>query len=190
MAALMILWLFFPHNSTRVLAHGIGTPQQINAPSGPYLVSIWTDPEPLRVNQAHVTVAVMEPETQAPIVNGGQVTVQLQFVVDELISFARVALPDNATNKLFYVATFEGLPHPGQWRMTASVMGPDGPGEDVSFEVAVLPPASFNWQRLGLIGLSLVIAGWIMHSWRQQKTMKKPDASHSRRRRSQLPPRP
>ena len=29
-------------------AHGTGTPQLLNAPAGPYLLSVWTDPDPLR----------------------------------------------------------------------------------------------------------------------------------------------
>ena len=59
-------------------AHGTGTPQLLNAPSGPYLLSVWTDPDPLRADEAHVVVAVLEPATREPIVTGVEVTVRLE----------------------------------------------------------------------------------------------------------------
>lgn len=160
----------------RVLGHGIGTPQQLNVPSGPYLLSIWTDPEPLRVNNTHVTVAVMNSETREPILTGVQVTVQLQPQpsVDPSTGRTAMASPDDTVNKLFYAAIFDDLPAPGLWQATVLVSGPAGPGEEVLFEVEVLPPQPFNWLWPGLIGLSVVAVGWLMRSWRKKPPQKRP----------------
>ena len=62
--------------TTGVVAHGTGAPQVINADSGPYLVSVWTEPDPARVGELHVTVGVAEPETQEVVVDA-QVEVAL-----------------------------------------------------------------------------------------------------------------
>ena len=152
----------------QVWAHGIGTPVQINVPSGPYLLSIWTDPDPLRVDETHVTVAVMEPETQAPIVTGVQVQVQLTAVADESLSFTAAASADNSANRLLYAAIFENLPTDGRWRGLISVDGPAGAGQDMPFEVEVLPPAPFNWLWPGIGGLVMLLLAWWVRSWRRQ----------------------
>lgn len=152
----------------QTLAHGIGTPVLINVPSGPYLLSIWTDPDPLRVNETHVTVAVMEPETQAPIVTGVQVQVQLTAVADESLSYTAAASADNSANRLLYAAVFENLPTDGRWRGLVSVDGPAGAGKGVPFEVEVMPPAPFNWLWPGIGGLVVLLLVWWVHSWRRQ----------------------
>lgn len=151
-----------------VWAHGIGTPVKINIPSGPYLLSIWTDPDPLRVDETHVTVAVMEPETQAPIVTGVQVRVQLTAVADESLSFTATASADNSANRLLYAAIFENLPTDGRWRGLVSVDGPAGAGKGVPFEVEVMPPAPFNWLWPGIGGMVVLLLVWWVHSWRRQ----------------------
>jgi hypothetical protein len=44
-------------------AHGIGTPRVVNQPAGPYLLSAWTDPDPLRMDETHVVVGVTNAAT-------------------------------------------------------------------------------------------------------------------------------
>ena len=44
-----------------VWAHGGGVPRLTNVEAGPYWVSVWTQPDPLRVGGAHFTIAVSEP---------------------------------------------------------------------------------------------------------------------------------
>lgn len=155
-------------------AHGIGTPQMINAPSGPYLLSIWTDPDPLRVDETHVTVAVMKIETQEPIVAGVEVLVQLQSSTDPVVTRTAVASADNSANRLLYTAIFNDLPEPGQWQGIVSVAGFDGPGEDISFSVEILPPQPINWLRYGIIGLLILVFGWFIWSARKTTVHERP----------------
>lgn len=157
-----------------VWAHGIGTPQQLNVPSGPYLLSIWSDPSPLRVNETHITVAVMDPETRTPIVAGVGATVQLQSLSDPAVIRTVVASPDNTANKLLYAATFDDLPEPGLWQIVVSVTGPNGPGEDVVFEIDVLPPSPFNGLRPAIIGLAGLLLGWVVWSWWKRQPRQRP----------------
>lgn len=99
----------------------MGSPQKINEPAGPYLVSVWTDPDPLRVDEVHVTVAVIDPQTQAPILDS-RVTVQLASLEEESVSFSAPATQENSRLKFLYVAVFEP-PFAGPWRGTVIVDG-------------------------------------------------------------------
>lgn len=172
LAGMMVLLMFF--SAKKGEAHGIGTPVKINVPSGPYLLSIWTDPEPLRVDETHVTVAVMWPETQEPIVAGVEVLVQLQSATDPIMTQTAVASPDNSANRLLYAAIFTDLPEPGQWQGIVTVVGSDGPGEDIPFSVEVLPPQPINWLRYGIIGLLILMLGWFIWSARKRTAHERP----------------
>ena len=166
LAIVLVLLSFFSTKQSG--AHGIGTPVKINVPSDPYLLSIWTDPDPLRVDETHVTVAVMKPETQEPIVAGVEVLVQLQSSTDPIVTRTTVASPDNSANRLLYAAIFTDLPEPGLWQGIVSVVGPDGPGKDIPFSVEILPLQSINWLRYGIISLLILVFGWFI--WSAWKT--------------------
>ncbi len=142
-----------------VRAHGGGVPQLTNAEAGPYWVSAWTQPDPLQVGQAHITVAVSEPgeslggrrEAGSPVLDA---TVQVRF---EPLDHAGEPLVvpvthKGAVNRIFYEADLE-LPQTGRWQAVIAVEAPDGTGS-ASFEVHVAPPQASNW--IWVIGLGLV----------------------------------
>ena len=52
---LALILLFTPPS---IQAHGGGVPQLINAKAGPYRVSVCTQPDPIRVCEFHLTLAV------------------------------------------------------------------------------------------------------------------------------------
>ena len=146
-------------------AHGGGTPRLTNADVGPYWVSVWTHPDPLRVGKVHLTVAVSEPNTAggarreagAPVLDA---TVQVQFkpldhTGETLIAEATHA---GATNKILYEADLE-LPQIGRWQAEIAVTGPDGSGSAL-FEAQVSPPASFSWNWVGGLGVVALAAIW------------------------------
>ena len=58
--AVLVLGFAFGYAVPTARAHGGGVPQLINAGAGPYWISVWTQPEPLRVGESHFTVAVAE----------------------------------------------------------------------------------------------------------------------------------
>lgn len=176
----LIILLLLSVGIGQAAAHGIGTPVKINVPAAPYLLSIWTDPDPLRVDETHVTVAVMKPETRAPIVGGVQVLVQLYAPSDPTVSQTAVALADNSVNRLLYTAIFDDLPEPGQWQGVISVVGPNGPGEDIPFTIEISPPEPVNWLRWGIIGLVILVFGWFMRAARQTVSRRQPPKRRNR----------
>ncbi len=146
-------------------AHGIGTPQLLNVPSGPYLLSVWTDPDPLRADEAHVVVAVLEPATREPIVTGVEVTVRLEPQSGDGEAVSVTASTDE-TNRLFYAAEFNDRVAPGRWRVGVAVAGERGAGDEVTFEIAIEPARGFNWLWLGAGGLLLAVVLWLALSLR------------------------
>ena len=84
----LLLALFM---AARLGAHGIGKPQVVNERVGPYLISVCTDPDPLRADETHVVVGVTNPDTREPVVGGIEVTVALVSAADPAVvaDFAR-----------------------------------------------------------------------------------------------------
>lgn len=143
-----------------VTGHGYGTPRVLNEPTGPYVLSIWTDPEPLRADETHVVVAVIDPATQALIVSDVTVTVRMQSLEDPAQSFTQVAGPDN-TNRLLFAAEFNDQVTSGPWQVGVSAAGAAGQGEEVNFEVPIEPARGFNWLWIGAGGLVLLLVVWL-----------------------------
>jgi len=157
------------------LAHGGGVVQLANAEAGPYLVSVWTQPDPPKVGLWHVTVAVMEPpapgETSEPVLDA-EVTIRLVSMEQNGEVLTAPATRQGASNKLFYEADLE-LPAEGQWQVEILVEGPAGAGS-AGFEITALPAASrINWTLVGGIALTLLTGGWLAWTFRPQ-TAKKP----------------
>jgi hypothetical protein len=155
------------------LAHGGGTPQLANAKIGPYRISVWTEPAPLRVGEAHFSIAVAEPPASdaaqyesGPPVLGATVELQLQPVAGTGQILTAQATHETAVNKLFYEADID-LPAEGLWEVTISVAGADGSGS-VSFEIEVLPSSNSGWMVFGGIGLAVLVTAWGIQWYRKK----------------------
>lgn len=177
--ALLMGVLFAP--AAPLLAHGGGVPRVINEPAGPYLVSIWTDPDPLRVDESHVDVAVSWPDTREPLVSGIQVFVDLQNAADPSLRAREEATTAQSANKTIFVAVFKDLPVAGRWVGTVTVDGESGPSGPITFEVDILPPAPFPWLRVLLIAAALMaligLAGWqLRRQPRQPRPRRRPQS--------------
>lgn len=150
----------------KAAAHGGGTPQLANTRAGPYWMSVWTQPDPIRAGKAHFTVAVARPPADpsaaaepGPPVLDAVVEVQLAPVGRPRSVLVVPATHQTAANKLWYEADVD-LPSAGRWLATVAVHGPDGSGS-AGFEIEVLPPARFPaWTLFGGAGLAVLAAGW------------------------------
>lgn len=156
-------------------AHGTGTPQLLNAPAGPYLLSVWTDPDPLRADEAHVVVAVVEPATQEFIVSDVVVTVRLRLLADPTVELATTAGSDD-TNRLLFAAEFNDQVTPGRWQVGVSAAGARGASDEVTFEIDVAPARGFNWLWLGVGGLAAAVLLWVLASMRGGAARRRPRA--------------
>lgn len=144
------------------LAHGGGTPQLVEELAGPYEIFAWTNPEPARVGTFHVTVALVEPATDQPVLNAGvQVSAAPAGAESAGTAVAALATHDNATIKTYYETDLEILA-PGPWQVTVAYTGTNGTDTgSASFPVEV-QEAGPNWGRIAL-GVALVIlAGGVL----------------------------
>jgi hypothetical protein len=145
------------------MAHGGGTLRLSNAPVGPYRLSIWTQPDVLRVGEVHLTLGVTEPgpegslEAGPPILDATVVITARPLSGGEIVEL--LASRDNAANKLFYEADFE-LDQPGTWRFDVQVSGPQGGGA-AGFESDVSPPSALNVPLLAGVGVILAVVAWL-----------------------------
>jgi len=161
------------------LAHGIGTPQVLNAPAGPYLLSAWTDPNPLRADETHVVVAVIDPDTREMIVSGVEVIVTLTSLADPTVVHRRTAGTDNV-NQLLYAAEFNGQVTEGAWRAGVSVIGERGVSDEITFDVEISPARGRRWLWFGIGGMTVVTAGWLASSLGPERPPRPPRRRASR----------
>jgi hypothetical protein len=141
-----------------LLANG-GTVRVSQEVVGPYLVSVFTSPTPLRTGEVDVSVLVQDTVRQAIM----DVPV---FVEARPVGFAadRVryeATRRQATNRLFKAAKFP-VEEPGEWEIRVRVGGEEG-GE-VTFRVELTDPTILDRPYLlaTLILLPLLVLGWFL----------------------------
>ena len=183
LVALIVSLAFAAHP---VHAHGGGTPKLTNAEAGPYRVSVWTDPDPIRAGELHVSVAVVE--SLEPGASEGEIgdlilDANVQVRAEPISQAGNVliayATHENAVNKLLYEADLD-LPAEGQWRVTIQVEGPAGAGS-AGFEIEALPALASNifltvpWPVWGGLIVGIFAIGWLVQMSRSQK----PEAQHA-----------
>lgn len=162
---LLAVLLCFDSPLQGVLAHGGGTPRLTNEDIGPYWISVWTSPQPVREGQLHVTVAVAEPgqsgeqQAGAPVL-GADVAITLIPRSGGLADVRAMATNEQSANKLFYEADLL-VPVAGDWQVQVDVRGPDGSGQ-AQFDLPVEPARESNWFLFGGIGL-LAVAGFFVY---------------------------
>jgi hypothetical protein len=180
MRLIVLLALSFAVSAQVAWAHGGGVPQLTNVQAGPYRVSAWTQPDPIRMGEVHVSVAVSESlgsgatEREAgDLVLDATVRVQMQPMDQAGETLVAYATRENAVNKLFYEADLD-LPAEGRWQVVIWVEGPTGAGS-ASFDVEALPPSAFSaigalpWPVWGGLGLVLLAVGWSVQMFRGHK---------------------
>jgi hypothetical protein len=158
-------------------AHGGGTPQLTNSPAGPYIVSVWTQPDPVRVGEFHITIAVAEKsETReaGDLVLDAKVRVQVQPLDPSGESLTAFATREKAVNKLFYEADLD-LPSPGKWQVLVAAQGPAGAGT-ATFDIEALPASTlssllgFGWPLWGGVALAALSIGWLLYTFRSSRS--------------------
>ncbi|MEZ4620844.1 MAG: hypothetical protein R2867_35780 [Caldilineaceae bacterium] len=90
-----------------LLAHGGGTPRLTDVAAGPYRVFTWTQPEPLRVGEVHLTIGLTHDAAHAITATDSAMT---QPVTDAAV-IVRFTPRDGS------MAPIEKVRHPGRcWR--------------------------------------------------------------------------
>ncbi len=163
-----------------LLANG-GTLRLANIPMGDYLVSVFTDPTPVRPDSLDVSVLIFQDDVEG-VPEGVGVTIRTELLElhDHDGEWADIrpgtgetlqATREQADDPRYYAAKFV-LGAPGRWLISVEVDGEGGQGE-ASFEVTA--------RERGLLGHPLVIsflallplglaAWWIMRGETEELT--------------------
>src|SRR5262245_33810571 len=142
-------------------ARGDGGAVRLRQKAGPYQVTVFTSPTPLRAGLVDVSVLIQDGASGAPVSVAG-VTVRAVLRDDPLVSVECPATTEAATNKLLQAAKFE-LPSAGWWEVTVRIEAARAPAE-VRFELEAaqpLPPWRELW--LWLAWPVVVIALFALH---------------------------
>lgn len=173
LAALGLLALSL--SSATALANG-GTLQVSEAPAGPYRLSVYTSPSPLRVGTADVSVLVQQADSDE-LVEGARIAVTAEPLDRAGTAGTYPASHDQATNKLFQAAHVP-LDQAGRWRLTVAVSGQAGAGQ-VEFEVHAGEPGLLDSP---LVLVALVLIPILVLLWLIRRSTGRPAASPRARR--------
>ncbi len=153
LTALLTLALVALAGAAPIQAHGGGTPQLVQASSGPYQLYTWTDPDPPRAGPIHVTVALVDPATQQPVLDANVQIVATPGEGSQPVT--ALATHENAVIKTYYEADLD-LPAAGTWQVTVAHSDTAGSGS-AGFALDV-QPAARNWRPIGIGAVLAVIA--------------------------------
>lgn len=139
-------------------AHGGGVPRLTDEVAGPYRIFAWTQPDPLRVGEIHLSIGVVTAAKNAAgldeAVTDATVTVYLAPTTGEIAPIQVVAVRQEQLGSYYYEADAT-LPTTGEWRFTIEVSGASGKGS-AAFVSAVLAARQINWYLIVTAGLLLV----------------------------------
>jgi hypothetical protein len=175
---LVCAFLLFMLMPRLAAAHGGGTPRLTDVVAGPYRLFAWTQPEPLRAGDVHVTIGVtLAGEADAapaadlltqPVTDA---TVTMRFVaVDGQSETIERAAVLGGVGAVYYEAD-ASLPTAGPWRFMIEVRGPAGEGR-AEFTEEVLAARTVNGTLLAAGGVLFVLLIALIGLWnrRQQPT--------------------
>lgn len=167
-----VILLSFALTAAPLSAHGGGTPRLINAGEGPYRLFAWTQPEPLRVGDGHISIAVTVPPSGsgladdryisndlASAVQDADITVTLTSVDESIAPLTVKALPSTLSE--FYYEVDLVLPADGEWDVSVSATAELGTSEAI-YRAEILPAREISWPLiLAGSGLAVVVLAGI-----------------------------
>lgn len=134
---------------------------------GPWRLTVFSEPTPLRAGLVDLSVLVQRPEDDEPVLDA---TVSLMLEpADGLASSMLVeATREAATNRLLYSAKFE-LPEPGAWNIEVAAMHGKAISR-VSFQVdaaEAIPPILDMWIWFAIPGAAILLV--VLNQWLQRR---------------------
>lgn len=133
------------------LAHGGGVPRVVNQPIGPYVISVWSNPDPLAVGTAHISVALAQ--DSAPALDR-HIWLVATPPAGEPISVAVTHAA--ALSQLYYEADLT-LEEVGRWRFEVSV---DDIAQTAQFEADVRGQSWLRSPWLPVAAVLVVGVAW------------------------------
>jgi hypothetical protein len=148
-------------------ARGDGGTLRLSERVGPYRISVFTSPEPLRAGPADVSVFVQDADSGSSLADA---VVHLTLTPDgrQGAAVSCTATAEQAVNKLLRAASVD-LPAAGPWRIDVDVEGPRGSAHcEVTVMVAEpLPRWRQMWPWFTWPAVPIVL--FVLHQFRRQR---------------------
>jgi hypothetical protein len=149
----IIALLFLSAAPSSVLAHeGPPFPILVDQPAGPYVISVWTDPD-VGIGKFFVILEAA-PGTTLPTENDVEVCVEPK--TERLPEKCFHGIRQNLRDRVQYYAEVE-FDQQEYWRVRVKVNGANGMGE-VTAEVEATPPGFGAWDLL-IYGMPFILFG-------------------------------
>lgn len=168
-AALMsILSIALAWSALTIGAHADGGTVQFEKAAGPFVITVFTTPSPLRAGPVDISLMIQSRESQQPVLDC-QPSVQLRK--EGATSILSEATHEAAQNKLLYAAQVN-VPEPGPWELEVAIQ----PGDDsinVAGEITVAPANPVllvYWRSLALP--PLFISLFALSQWLKRRSAK------------------
>ena len=154
-------------------AMGDGGIVRVSENAGPWRITLFSSPTPLRAGPIDLSILVQEPETDASVLDA-RVNLMLQPLDGQADSILVEATRADATNKLLYAALLD-LPAPGRWQVDVAVqLGDDGARITTTLVASdAIPPLLSLWTWLAIPAIVIVLFlcnQWLVRSRRRTTT--------------------
>jgi hypothetical protein len=178
-----------------IYAHGGGTPRLTNVPVGPYHLYAWSDPDPWRVGQVHLSLAVTIPnpdksssQVELPVTDV-DITVTYTPMINNVVDTTATPIVVKAVNQEFlnnfYYDADPMLNREGEWQINIEVNGTEGSGS-TQLTMETLPARTLDWTLVVIAGVILVLTIVLIALWsRSQQPTEPTHRSHRGVRRVQ-----
>lgn len=141
---------------------------QFHKQAGPFDVTLFSSPVPLRAGKADLSVMVQKASDNSNIQNAN-VTVHLRKATsDNVVEVVAPATHGKATNKLLYAAELT-IPSPGAWQVNVEVNAA-GTTATAAGQIEVLPPqapAVSYWGYFALIPFAILL--FVFNRWLRRR---------------------
>ena len=161
--------------ATPLDAHGGGTPRLTGEVAGPYRIFVWSQPEPLRVGEVHLSIAVVKAtgealstETVNEPITDATIVVELLPIGQSSASLSTSAVLQEQLGQFYYEAD-AALPTTGEWRFTIEVSGALGVGS-AAFVGTVSAARTINWFWWTGAALLLLCLLGLIGVWNRRQT--------------------
>jgi hypothetical protein len=160
-------------------AHGGGVPQLTGELAGPYRIFVWTQPEPLRVGDIHLSIGVVKAavdrsrpnESLDEPVTDATVTIHLLPVAQNSVPLQVPAILQEQLGSYYYEADAT-LPTNGDWRFTIEVSSKLGVGQ-AAFVATVDRAREINWLLIVAAGVVLLCLLGLIGLWNRAQAREK-----------------
>lgn len=133
-------------------------------PAGPFVVTVFSEPDPVRVGVADLSVMVETASDQNAVLDANA-NLHLRKAEDgRIIELVAPATHGGASNKLLYAASIR-LPSAGTWKLTVEVrsQGRDGSASGELKVLAPEPPVMAHWPLFVIVPVMILF--FVLNQW-------------------------